>query len=856
MMRKWVGEVLGAGFGPRLQARPHAAERHAAPDRLGGDAQLIVLIAVVTANCLAPATRAQTIDQKLWAVEPYGRVLAIARVQNTIYIGGAFNSVGPVTGQGVPVHAETGTPLVPYPRVSGTVSGRVEAVAGDGEGGWFIGGSFTSVGGMPRKYLAQIRSDGTVSPWAPDPDNTVKALCLSGDTLFVGGEFTAFDGTGRHRLAAVDVHSGNLTAWNPDADNRVVAIAADSNHVFIGGDFTSIGGEVRNGLAAVDRTTGSLATWNPQAEGGVRTLAIRGNEIYAGGTFTGIGGQSRKLLAVIDRLTAAVLPWDLPIERIPACDFCDGGPFVATLAASGGKIYVGGSFTHINGVARSSLAAIDLNTHTVASWDPQMEDPAAPRPYCYSLAVHGSRVYVGGSFTSLAGNGQAYAGAVDTTSGAATAWNPRPNQDVWALAFADGKVYLGGDFSSVWDWQPRHYLAAIDATTGALTDWDPGPDNMVDVLKISGNTVYVTGAFTSVGGQSRTGIAALDGVTGRATTWNPGVTGFTSKPVWDLVINRGTVYVGGWFSDIGGQPRYCLAAVDSVTGLATAWDPKVDDIVESLAMEGDTLIIGGWFSSVAGAAQPYLAAIGTDGLRLPWNPAVDDAVHALTLVDGEVYIAGFFQNVGGLPRKCLAAVDRISGAVTDWVADTEPPVICLEAAQGVVYAGGWFPAVGGEARAGLAALDARTGAVLAWDPNPNSTVWALQATDDGVYVGGGFDHIGGDPRPGLAAIGPARSSDGGGPTPLPGHTLALAQNAPNPARSATMIRFGLANAAEVALEIYDLSGRRVSTPLTGGPQSAGPHEIEVRTDGWPSGVYYYRAEAAGEWLTRKMVVVK
>jgi len=810
------------------------------------------LTAAITVSCLVLTARAQTIDQRPWAVEPYGRVLSIGRAQDRIYIGGSFNSVGPVTGQGVPADGETGAPLVPYPRVSG----MVEAVVGDGQGGWFIGGSFTSVGGAPRRNLARVRQDGTVSPWAPDLNNTVKVLCLSQDTLFIGGEFTVFDGETRHRLAAVDVRTERLTPWDPDADAQVLAIVADSSRILLGGDFTSIDGQVHNRLAAVDRNAGSPTAWNPQADATVQALAIWGSEVYAGGIFSAISGQSRKLLAVIDRLTGAVLPWDLPVERIPACDFCDGGPFVAALTAAGGKVYVGGSFTHINGSAHSGLAAIDQGTHTVASWDPGMADVAPPRPYCYCLAVHGGTVYAGGQFTSLGGNGQAYAGAVDTTSGMATEWSPRPNQEVRAVALSDGKVYLGGAFSSVRDWQPRHHLAALDATTGALTDWNPDPDNMVDVLKVSGNTVYVTGAFTNVGGQARAGIAAVDRVTGAATAWNPGVSAFTSKPIWDMVINRGTVYVGGWFSFIGGQARYCLAALDSVTGLATSWDPQVDDIVESLAMQGDTLIIGGWFSSVAGTAQPYLAAVGTDGLRLPWNPVVDDVVETLTLANGNAYIAGGFQHVGGLPRRCLAAVSCASGAVTDWVADAEWRVIRLEAAHGVVYAGGWFPTIGGEFRNGLAALDARTGAVLGWDPKPNSTVWALYATSEAVYVGGGFDRIGDDPRPGLAVISPAGNQDDGGPTPLPGHTLALAQNAPNPVRSSTLIRFWLATAAEVELEVYDLAGRRIVTPLSRALQTAGPHEIEVRTEGWASGVYYYRAEAAGERMTRKMLVVQ
>jgi trimeric autotransporter adhesin len=805
--------------------------------------------AALATSVLGQAAGAQSIDRKLWAVEPTGRVLAIARAKDTIYIGGNFHSVGPVTGQGVPVDTGSGAPLTPYPQISGTV----EAVIGDGQGGWFIGGGFTSLGGIPRHNLAHILADGTVSSWTPEPNGRVRSLCLSEDTLFVGGEFTSFAGSVRHRLAALDVHSTALTPWDPDADAAVLAILVDSSRVYLGGEFMNVGGQPHSGLAAVDRCTGIPLEWSPQADASVKALAVFGNQIYLGGDFTSVSGQSRGFLAAVDRWTGDVLPWNPIVERNPPCNQCDNGPFVATLVAADTILYVGGSFTHIDGLARASLGAIDLNDQTITAWDPKMLD-VAPRPYCFCLAVQGGIVYAGGSFAAIGDSARAYAGAVDALTGHATAWNPRPNQEVHAIAIENERAFMGGAFSSVWSWQPRHYLAALDASTGALTDWNPDADNMVDVLKSSGSTIYVTGAFTRVGGENRAGIAAIDVTIGNATAWNPGVAGVTSKPVWDLLVSKGVVYAAGWFTSIGGQSRYCLAAIDSATGMATPWDPNVDDIVECLGMQGDTLFIGGWFSSVGGHPQPYLAAIDSSGQGLSWGANVDDVVETLTLAQGRVYIGGLFTNVGGLPRKSLAAVDRSTGALSDWVVNTDFRVIHLHSHNDVVYVGGTFPMIGGALRNGLAAIDAASGSVLAWDPNPNSTVWTLYATDGAVYIGGGFDYIGGDPRPGLAAVAPAVSVRG--PVIDPGHVLALSQNAPNPASTSTSIHFALSRAADVQVDVYDLVGRLIATPLKRQTASAGPHQIELRTDRWPSGVYYYRAEAEGERLTRKMVVLR
>jgi flagellar hook assembly protein FlgD len=96
--------------------------------------------------------------------------------------------------------------------------------------------------------------------------------------------------------------------------------------------------------------------------------------------------------------------------------------------------------------------------------------------------------------------------------------------------------------------------------------------------------------------------------------------------------------------------------------------------------------------------------------------------------------------------------------------------------------------------------------------------------------------------------------------PVAVRALTLEQNHPNPFNPATVIRFALPQAGPVELAVYDLAGRRVRR-LIRGEREAGPHA--VRWDGRdehgqraPSGMYVYRLEAAGESLTRKMLLVK
>src|SRR6185503_6187142 len=143
---------------------------------------------------------------------PNGPVTATALLGNTLYIGGEFTHVGPVTESGVPLDALTGSPAVGFPKVAGCIN----AVADDGAGGWYVGGRFISVGGIARTNIAHIASDLSVTSWNPHAEGgAVVTLLVRGNTVYAGGSFTSVHGAARNRLAAIDATTGQPTAWNP-----------------------------------------------------------------------------------------------------------------------------------------------------------------------------------------------------------------------------------------------------------------------------------------------------------------------------------------------------------------------------------------------------------------------------------------------------------------------------------------------------------------------------------------------------------------------------------------------------------------------------------------------------------------
>ena len=92
------------------------------------------------------------------------------------------------------------------------------------------------------------------------------------------------------------------------------------------------------------------------------------------------------------------------------------------------------------------------------------------------------------------------------------------------------------------------------------------------------------------------------------------------------------------------------------------------------------------------------------------------------------------------------------------------------------------------------------------------------------------------------------------------HAFSLAQNAPNPFNSNTMIRFALPQPSQVELTIYNLLGQPVAV-LVQGPSAAGT--FSVRWDGRDqagravtSGVYLYQLRADQYTEVRKLLLLR
>jgi hypothetical protein len=422
-------------------------------------------------------------------------------------------------------------------------------------------------------------------------------------------------------------------------------------------------------------------------------------------------------------------------------------------------------------------------------------------------------------------------------------------------------IYIGGDFTQVsptWGgpWTQRNHLAALDALTGSATSWNPDANGSVRCLAVGGSTVYAGGDFTSIGGQPCNYIAGLDATTGAATAY-PNSNG----SVLALAMSGSTVYAGGEFTSIGGQPRSHIAALDLATGAATAWNPGVNEPVYALAASGGTIYVGGAFlciglDATSGAATAFDPDPQGDasGLRFPTQ------VISLAVSGNTVYAGGNFTSIGGKSRFELAALDATTGSATAWNPGTPYGVIALAVSGSTVYVGGGFIAIGGAQRHGLAALDPVSGHATPWNPGDASAVFALAVSGGKVYAGGGFTSMGGQPRAHIAAIFEpdflVSVSPSDPQTPRESDLTLLSSN---PTSGSARVQYSVSRAGRVRVEVLDVSGR-VEQTLADRIHTPGRYVVNwdgVGRRGRSSpGLYFIRLVTPDQAMTRKLAIIR
>jgi N-acetylneuraminic acid mutarotase len=454
--------------------------------------------------------------------------------------------------------------------------------------------------------------------------------------------------------------------------------------------------------------TASDPTWSALPNQGlnddVYALAVVGSDLYVGGDFTqtGVGALGLGRIARYDTTTGT---WHaLPNQGLDNV--------VRALAVVGSDLYVGGSFTQTGDGTVTGLGYIVRYDTAARTWN------ALPNQglnsLVWALAVDGSDLYAGGFFTQTGDGllGLNYIACYDT---AASTWNALPHQGlnapVFALAVVDSDLYLGGQFSSTGDGTVTGlgYIARYDT---ADHDWHALPNQglkngQVSALAASGSDLYVGGEFTQTGDGSLTGlgyIACYD----------------TEADAWHALPNQG-----------------------------------LDSYVFGLAASGSDLYVGGTFTQTGDGTVTGLNSIARyDTAASTWNAlphqGLNGAALALAVVGSDLYVGGGFPQTGDGSLTDLGHIARYDTTTIAWRAasrqglDNDVRALAVDGSD--LYVGGNFAQTGDATVIDLgriARYDTKAGD---WHALPhkglNSLVLALAVVGSDLYVGGFFSQTG------------------------------------------------------------------------------------------------------------------
>lgn len=610
---------------------------------------------------------------------------ALLRVGDRLYVGGGFDHVGGAAHASlVALDATTGSALdANLDARSGADLGEVAALALTPAGHVIVGGTFTTLGGKTRGYLADIGVDGTVSDMNfanQFPDQPVYAVATTADWVYIGGAFNQVGQSTGGRLRRYHADGTLDLTWKPSAiDGAVLDIAPTAGRVYFAGPFASAENTQRHSTAAVSSSgTGVLTAWNPDVGGGpggaaarVYTVLVRGGEVYLGGRFTKVGAdQARDNLAIVDASSGTLVRSSISV-----------GGTVSQLVDLGGVVFAGGTFTSYGGVDRRSLAALGPDG-TATTWNPDADGAVSSMV----ASPDATRLYIGGSFTHVGGAPRGRVAALAPPSDVPLDFDPKADAAVDSLAVAaDGStLYVGGTFANIGG-AARTHLGAIDTGSGAATAFDPHPDGDVHGVELDRDRLLVRGDFAHLGAQAaqpaRTGIGAVSLATGDATDLAPLVLG---GPVWATRQVGDTTYLGGSFTAINGTQRLGAAALGA--NALTAFDPSPGARVWALApTSGGSLLIGGEFDALAGTPRGHLAEVDpATGAVGPWHPTLTYPVTGVWPSGRDVWVAGGYTDgtaPGGYLHRYVRPADPSGqGGVSSGgaapggpPADTTPP---------------------------------------------------------------------------------------------------------------------------------------------------------------------------------------
>jgi hypothetical protein len=363
-------------------------------------------------------------------------------------------------------------------------------------------------GPAPVSSWSLVGDVGISNPDAADGvnDGIGYATVVVGRTAYIGGSFgQVTNGTrtvAKANLAAFDIFTGQLVeTFSANTNGKVMTLASDGTKLFVGGAFTTVNGQTREHFAAVDLATGAPYGGNWVKNTGSRnvfSIAVTWHRVYLGGNFVSVSGTAASKVVALDRSTGAIDgsfdPGDITPSAVDSV--------AATLDDS--RVYIGGTFTSVGGTSgagATNLAELDGSGNL----------------------QHPSTGFVGASSSALGlettgTNVLAAFGGDDNevaryAPGGSRAWTTGDlcKGDAQAVHLVGSAAYAGFHQSckdSFGNYDPTYHLVKVNAATGAVDyGFKPVFDGYWGVWGLGGNAqaLVAVGQFDHVNGAAHKG---------------------------------------------------------------------------------------------------------------------------------------------------------------------------------------------------------------------------------------------------------------------------------------------------------------------------------------------------------------
>ena len=525
--------------------------------------------------------------------------------------------------------------------------------ARDNSGAMYALGSFTQFNGQPAAGLIRLTREGTRDPnfQLATMDRPPSAMALipgSGD-LYIGGTFTSYGGMAIQHLAKLHANGLLDTSFNPGegfvglfdggpGPTRTLVVARmaveeiGSRRLYVSGIFGSYRGMSVPGFVRVLPTGEIDPTFNVSTGVGVTasTLIIEAllptadGKVYVGGRVGNSVSQGLLRINENGSLDPNFLPPPLTTLTI------------GSTGETTGDIYVSG-FESSNGVLTFRLRRLRPD----GSPAPTFQEPTINDQVSTAVPVgDGSTdMYAGGFFTAYAGNGVNHFARVrgDGALASQTIRGSGFSYDVTTVEpGGQGSVYVDtrGDSYNGSAIRPLVRLlpnGTLDPSFVFIQEVVPGTGVFIDSVRRPPNDsrLYVTGTFREYDGSPITSVMRLfpDGSLDRSFVTGQGfhhvipaarIDEVVAPEIMPAVSPAGTLYAFGRFTDYDGTSIPNLVRLTSTGHL----DP--------------TFAIGSGFEGSFGPAEPSTV---------------------IPNEDGSLYVSGFFDRFNGEPVRNIVRLD-------------------------------------------------------------------------------------------------------------------------------------------------------------------------------------------------------